>query len=501
MVRLWSPEEASRPPVLGPVAALLLLIALFWPGFAAAQTPSRAPDLQLTGTISGADHQRYLRAPFAMPDGVDRLVVAFDYDGREDRTVIDLGISDPNGFRGASGGNKPNFTIALSDATPSYLPGPLTPGEWALSLAVPNVRQGVSARWTARVWFLRGSEAQVLPSPTEGRGPGWYRGDLHLHSGHSDGSCDSARGRRVPCPLVRTLDAARARHLDFVAMTEHNTSTHAAALRELAPAYDDMLLIPGREVTTFFGHFNIFGITSDIDFRIAEGIDNGFARIADRVHALGGILSINHPRMPAGEACMGCGWTMPGFDWSKVDAVEAINGGTPLGPEGPLTGTPFWLDGLKAGFAVTAVGGSDNHDPAKAGFGAVGVPTTVVHALDLGQGAILAGIRSGRVFIDLTGAGNVHLDFTLASGGAQAAMGGVLRNSGTALSLTPDLRGPEGAEVELLDGAKPIARYPLANVSRTLEIPAAPGPRVIRVQMRDRDGNLIAIGNAVRVVP
>src|SRR5690606_12073212 len=133
-------------------------------------------------------------------------------------------------------------------------------------------RKGVTARWTARLWFLEGAEAQVLPSPTEGRGPGWYRGDLHLHSAHSDGSCDSIAGRRVPCPLYRTLEAARQRGLDFVAVTEHNTTSHAAALRELAPYFDRMLLIPGREVTTFHGHFNVFGITSPIDFRIAEGV-------------------------------------------------------------------------------------------------------------------------------------------------------------------------------------------------------------------------------------
>ncbi len=501
MVRLWSPEETLRPPVFGPVAALVFLLTLFWSSLAAAQTPARAPDLALSGTISGADHQRYLRAPFAMPEGVDRLVVAFDYDQREQKTVIDLGIADPNGFRGASGGNKRDFTIARSDATPSYLPGPLIPGEWALALAVPNIRTGVTARWNARIWFLRGAEAQVLPSPTEGRGPGWYRGDLHLHSGHSDGSCASAQGRRVPCPLVRTLDAARARKLDFVAMTEHNTMTHAAALRELAPAYDDMLLIPGREVTTFFGHFNIFGVTSDIDFRIAEGIDNSFARIADRVHDLGGIVSVNHPRMPSGEACMGCGWTMPGFDWSKADAVEAINGGSPLGPEGPLSGTPFWLDGLAAGHAVTAVGGSDNHDPARTGFGAVGEPTTVVHAQDLSQAAILAGIRSGRVFIDMTGSGDVHLDFALDNRGTQVVMGGRMRNPDRALAAIVDGRGPAGAMLEVLDGVTLIARQPLAGGTSRITVPAAPGRRAIRLQLRDGAGKLIAISNAVTLTP
>lgn len=489
-----------RPSVFGPAVVMSLLL-LLWPALAGAQTPARTPDIELRGTITGADHQRYLRAPFTMPGDVDRLVVAFDYDQRDQKTVIDLGIVDPQGFRGASGGNKPSFTIARADATPSYLPGPLIPGQWALALAVPNIRQGVTANWTARIWLLRGAEAQALPSPTQGRGPGWYRGDLHLHSGHSDGSCASVQRTRIPCPLYRTLDAARARQLDFAALTEHNTMSHAATLRELAPYYDRMLLIPGREVTTFHGHFNIFGISSDVDFRVAEGIDNSFATIADRVHALGGLVSVNHPRLPSGEVCMGCGWTMPGFDWRKVDAVEAINGGSPLGIEGPLAGTPFWLEGLAAGHSIAAIGGSDNHDPDKVGFGAVGVPTTVVFAQDLNQAAILDGIRAGRAFIDLHGAGDVHLDFTVAGAGSHAVMGGRLRGRG-ALTLRADAKGPAGTVLEIFDGTDLLASRPLAEAGVTaVRLAARPGRRIVRAQLRAADGKLLALGNAVTIEP
>lgn len=501
MNRLAYPKGAQRRPVFGPAVVLWLFLVSLWPAPAAARNPARAPDIELRGTITRADHQRYLRAPFTMPDGVDRLVVAFEYDQRDQKTVIDLGIVDPQGFRGASGGNKPSFTIARADATPSYLPGPLIPGQWALALAVPNIRKSVTANWTARIWLLRGAEAQALPSPTEGRGPGWYRGDLHLHSGHSDGSCTNMREIRVPCPLYRTLDAARARSLDFVALTEHNTMSQAATLRELAPFHDSMLLIPGREMTTFHGHFNIFGITSEVDFSLAEGIDNSFGKIADRVHALGGIVSVNHPRLPSGEICMGCGWTMPGFDWSKIDAVEAINGGSPFGIEGPLAGTPFWLDGLRAGHAVAAIGASDNHDPAKTGFGAVGVPATVVFARDLSQAAILDGIRKGRAFIDLTGEGSVHLDYIVRAGRIQAPMGGQLRGGGV-LSLSAEARGPAGTILEIVDGTELLVRQPLAEgAARTVTLAARPGRRIIRAQLRGADGALLALGNAVLIEP
>ena len=493
----------ARLRAVGP--AMFFVAALLVAAPALAQVPERAPDEVLTGTITHDDHQRYLRVPFTLPEGSGRLVVAFDYEGRDQKTVIDLGIEDPNGFRGASGGNKASFTIAPSDATPSYLPGPLPPGEWALALAVPNIRQGVTATWTAKLWFLKGAEAEWLPSPTIGRGPGWYRGDLHLHSGHSDGSCDSMSGARAPCPLYRTLEAAAERKLDFVAVTEHNSSSHAAALRELTPYFDRMLLIPAREITTFHGHFNVFGVTSPLDFRIAPGISNSFVSIVEQVHELGGIVSINHPALPSGEICMGCGWTMPDVDLARVDAVEAVNGSAAAsggGAEGAVSGLPFWLAALEDGHRLTAIGSSDNHDPARTGPGAVGVPTTVVFAADLSQPAIFQGIRDGRVFIDATGEGRAHLDFTASAGGATAAMGGTIRLAAASpLVIEAKVKAPENATLELYDAGERIeaASLALSQDVHVFEVPATAGRRWLWLALRNEAGELLAMSNAVVV--
>ncbi|HJV42265.1 MAG TPA: PHP domain-containing protein, partial [Caulobacter sp.] len=83
------------------LALVLLMIAS--PAFA---REIDKPDLVLTGEIVGADHQTYKPVTFAVPSGVTRLTVAFDYTGRENRTVVDLGLLDPVRFRGWSGGNK-----------------------------------------------------------------------------------------------------------------------------------------------------------------------------------------------------------------------------------------------------------------------------------------------------------------------------------------------------------------------------------------------------------
>ena len=190
---------------------LALLAALLFSGAARAQ----APDLTLTGTLTGADHQTYREVPFKVPAGVTRITVAFDYSGRDQKATIDLGLRDPQRFRGWSGGNKAGFTLSEAEATPSYLAGPLPAGTWRLVLGAPNIRRGSTAAYRARIWFSRAAELSAATG-----GPGWYRGDLHLHTGHSDGTCLSHGGARVPCPVFKTLEAASARGLDFVSVTD-----------------------------------------------------------------------------------------------------------------------------------------------------------------------------------------------------------------------------------------------------------------------------------------
>ena len=170
-------------------------------------------------------------------------------------------------------------------------------------------------------------------------------------------------------------------------------------MRELQPWFDRLLLIPGREITTFWGHFNIFGVTEHIDYRAVAHDGRDVNAILRDVRARGGIASVNHADAPGGEICMGCKWEPPvAVDMSLFTGVEAINGGN------LLSSADFWDRQLADGIRLTAIGGSDNHNALiPAGEpSAIGRPTTVVEASELSVPAILDGIRRGRVFIDLT---------------------------------------------------------------------------------------------------
>jgi hypothetical protein len=471
----------------------------------AATIEDRAPDLVLKGVLTHSDHQTYREVPFRVPAGVSTLTVTFDYSGRQDRAVVDLGLRDPKRFRGWSGGNKSRLVLEEADATPSYLPGPLPKGTWHLVLGVPNLRKDKTAAYEARIWFgsanAAGPGERVGTMPREGR---WYRGDLHLHSGHSDGVCASRLGSPVPCPVFKTLDAAVARGLDFVAVTDHNATSQNAALRELAPYYDDLLLIPGREITTFHGHANVFGVTGPLDFQLGGPRLPSLGKLLDQVDAAHGVLSINHPGLPSGEACMGCGWSVPDTDWARIKSLEVINGGglALFGAEGPLSGLPLWEAKLNQGLRITAIGGSDNHNPT--GGAAVGTPTTVVHASELSQAAILHAITQGHVFVDVWGSGHLTLTVEARLGAQVAEMGDLLvanlgdrvRFEVKADGLSQDVRlSFAGNGVKVPASAGETLRQPAG--SQTFEIIADGRPSWIRIDLRDLSGKLLVLGNPI----
>ncbi len=465
-------------------------------------------EIVLSGDLTRTDHQTYREIPFNVPAGISRVTVELEYD-HDQHTVIDLGLRDPAGQRGWSGGNKSRIVIGIDDATPSYRAGPILPGTWTLVLGVPNIREGVLAHFTATVGLdgdrsWRPASAFLdAPISTE---PGWRRGDFHMHTGHSDASCDNGVGQRIPCPVIRTLEAARHAGLDFIAITDHNTLSQAEATRELQPAFPHLMLIPGEEVTTFHGHANVLGLSAPVDFQLGSKRLPGLGKLLDEVDAQGALLSINHPGQPSGENCMGCGWTVADTDYARIAAIEAVNGGSVRAgkTEGPTSGISFWEARLDAGFHITAIGGSDNHDATDwtgQRQSPVGTPATVVWTQEFSQRGVLAGVRSGRVFIDLSPDPAHRLEVTAKAGAQSATMGGVLElGAGEHAEFDVAVSGAPGSQIEIVSHGLSRAQPGDASAGST-NFTLAPGASAgwIRANVRDADGDLIMLGNPIYV--
>jgi hypothetical protein len=470
----------------------------------AAQKSSK-PDLLLQGNVRGDENHTYVEVPFEVPANLQRVTITFAYTEKDQRTWLDLGLLDPAEVRCWSGGNKSTLTVGISDATPSCMPGPIAPGRWRVLIGVPNIRPLITSHYTIQVFFTRtgliADEPTLLREPLRS-GPAWYRGDLHMHTGHSDGQCPSQTGKMVPCPVFFTVDAAARRGLDFIAITDHNATSHYDAMRELQPYFDKLLLILGREITTFQGHFNLFGTTQFLDFRLGSKEVPQINDLLQRARSLGALASINHPASPSGETCFGCGWTtsVP-TDMNLVNAIEIANGGS---GDHVLPGIQFWEHQLDLGYRLTAVGGSDNHRPLQPldKQGSIGRPTTVVYAENLSTPAILAGIHAGHVCIDLAGTSDRVLELTATGGTSTAQMGDTLTAPpGMSVAFAAKVSSSTPGKVVLLEDGKPLdidatkieGQYQTAHGSWTSD-----GQRHwFRAEVVEADQKLLLLGNPI----
>jgi hypothetical protein len=462
------------------------------------------------GVVHGTQNQSYVQAPFHVPAGTERVTITFAYTGREQHTALDLGLLDPTGLRCWSGGNKSMLTVGLSDATPSCLPGSIPAGQWNVLIGVPNIRKGVESHYTIHVYLSKtGAVAQqpeVLREPLR-MGPAWFRGDLHMHTAHSDGQCPSQTGTMVPCPVFFTVDAAARRGLDFIAITDHNASSQYDAMRELQPYFDKVLLIPGREITTFEGHINFLGSTDFVDFRLGTRAVPDVNTLLRNADALGALTSINHPDAPSGEICMGCGWTpQKPVDMRLLTGVEAVNGGS---EQYGLSGIPFWNKELNNGCRLTGIGGSDNHRPMQPldGIGSIGSPTTVVYAAELSTPAILEGIRKGHVFIDLAGTRDRMMDVTASVQQAapveEAHAGDELNVArGEKVHFSLRVTGAQGGKVRWVEDGNEIAPQGDTSISSaeqgfSLDWTSDGNRHWLRAEVMDGAGKLWLVDNPI----
>jgi hypothetical protein len=220
-----------------------------------------------------------------------------------------------------------------------------------------------------------------------------------------------------------------------VAVTEHNTVSHLPEL-DHSPA-EDLLLIPGMEITTDRGHANIWGIDRWLEFRCINPEE--MAKVVKEAHARGALASINHPKET------GPPWTYGGE--SMFDCLEVwqlawfMNNDQSLG---------LWHQLLKEGCRLTAVGGSDYHQEpymGELGVLTLGTPCTWVFAEELSAEGILAGIRAGHVFISENPQGpKVFLE--AASDGHRAIVGDeIVLEAGNELHLKCSVEGAMGSEL------------------------------------------------------
>ncbi|MGF6254571.1 CehA/McbA family metallohydrolase [Ensifer sp. LBL] len=338
--------------------------------------------IRITRQHQAADPYFYL--PFEVPDGVTRIEATLSYPKAED-CIIDLGALDPRatdyptsqGFRGWSGGARDRFFIATDDATPGYIHGQIPPGRWKVMLGLYKIPED-GAEVLVTVDFDK-SPRPIAPQPERTfpvrRQAGWYRGDLHCHTFHSDAAGSPE--------LLHA--AAKQAGLDFLAVADHNTITQRRYFHPHSSA--DLVFVRAMEITTAVGHANVFGVDAWIDFRMTK--PEHAHTLARLVHESDGLISVNHdkPTIP---------WD---YELPKIDCMEVWQS--------------HWLawnwvsleryqQRLASGLKISAIGGSDFHQPARLmpeGPLVLARPTTVLYLNELSEDAVLGAMKSGHGYV------------------------------------------------------------------------------------------------------
>jgi hypothetical protein len=443
----------------------------------------------------------YFYLPFEMPVGARRIHVAFSYNDHATAplapgNILDIGIFDSRGrdfltapgFRGWSGSSKSEFEISQDAASLGYIRGPLFPGQWEIVLGLPQLSwDGVNYEAVVTLDVDEGAETGALthagsaagpdlrtgflPPAAQAARPGagrWLRGDLHCHTLHSDGE-NSVR---------EIVDGAISLGLDFLSVTDHNTITHH---EELAAMTDlPIILVPGEEVTTYWGHANTWGLREWVDFRCA---DEASIKAVQRFLAeRSAMLSINHAK------CIGPPWLFPG--WDGYACMEVWQAPWRFHNWESLE---KWDNLLQRGDRVIAVGGSDTHSippaPPRHPHG-LAEPTTWVYA-EPSEAGVLAAIRAGHAFITDSPQRGSHLSLWAdedGDGRYEKMMGDTV--AAKVVRFRADCEGGQGRRLWIIADGEPLdiiaLDRPESRIEFTLDMS---GRKYVRAELRGYRGN------------
>lgn len=489
------------------------------------ETPTGTAILHVQGALTGADVKSYIRHEADLPTGQAALAVRFAFSPAVvsgQKNMLTLSIFDPTGFRGAGHrhGNLHEVVIGPESATPGYLPGELPAGRWTIEIDTHMVMPGEECRYTLDVearpaasearagggdpsdtngtgGASRGTSARrgqsasagarlssgaVDPAPARGAaasyGEGWFRGDLHSHTFHSDASWG----------VADLVARARGLGLDFLALTDHNTTSGLEDAH--AAASDGLLIIDGLELTTYWGHALCLGTNRWVDWRTGPGALEMPAIARERI-AAGETFIIAHPSSIGDPYCTGCRWVYDDMRPGPARLFEVWNGPW-SGDSNNEEALAFWYDLLTQGVRIYATAGSDTHN--SAGY-AGNVGFNVVRAGRCDQASILSAIRSGAEF--LSNGPALFLE-GVAANGARVLAAAELPGKDARIEVRFD-NATAGSRLRLVGDGRIVHEAPVSRAGTQSIRPDDYRARWYVAELRGPDGEMSAVTNPIFV--
>ncbi|MFZ4519017.1 MAG: CehA/McbA family metallohydrolase [Microthrixaceae bacterium] len=449
----------------------------------------------LRGTATPEREKSYELVPFRVPPGTARIEVGYTWTPT-DAGVVDLGVWDQHGTSGPAAfrtwagsrqgridkGTAP-LVIAPDRNERTVVARPVEPGVWHVELGLAAV--AAPLEWRVDLRCVPGEQAPALrPDPVDPNvvarpGPGWYAGDFHLHAYHS-----SPTGPE-PDEMVAKAVAAG---LDIIPVTEYVTPAHWDRLGAAQRAHPDVLIWPGREVISYFGHMIVLSETPDeVEYRVGftpPGADRPItpADIQRGAVADGALVSLAHPTIfppdTFGAACRGCFFQkLDELDLDRLTALEVVTegsvaelGGRPVPNPFVRTAVELWERFLREGHRITAVSGSDD----KSGDG-YGSTRTMVYAEQLSRPAVDEAIRRGHAYVQGVGRESPTMELrATAPDGTSGIFGDTLVAAEASIEMT--VRGGAGQVLSVRRNGTEVERVPITSADFTHTVRATRAP-------------------------
>ena len=221
------------------------------------------------------------------------------------------------------------------------------------------------------------------------------KGDLHVHSRHSNDSTNN--------PVAKIVALAEAVGMDYLLISDHDNHVNGdvAGNTWADPEFKSasVRLLYGAEWTTHRGHGTTLSATPYAHQKFYALRDARDQKLIAAKNELGIYVSANHPG----------GGDHFGFSYDLVDSMEVWNSAIWATNAASVT---IWDDMLKSGRRIAANGGSDSHhgypdtpgneaepNNIQAGGNNVGTPTTWVYAETQSAAAVVSALKAGRTSV------------------------------------------------------------------------------------------------------
>lgn len=371
-------------------------------------------DVVYKGRFTPEDRRRQLYRSFGfnVPEGVPGILVDVGY-AKTATAALDVGLSDPSGFRGWSGSERHHVEIGNGVSTPGYLSGKIPSGRWNVEIGLHRIPdEGLEYEIRVRIAPVALTDHPAAEPPTRTTyrrdlpaevGNDWLVGDLGVHTYHSNGA-DTVEG---------LASRAIGDDLDFVVVADFNTISQFPDIDRLKGW--PVTLVPAETIAIDTGHTQIIGSPNWVDLREAPVVWAKTTRDA------GAILSACYPtradspwKVPiGGRPDLFEVWTGP----RRTIDPTVIEWWRQIGPEVTPVSSSGWT------------GGNDSKQ--------LGRPVTWVEAKD---GDVLEGLRAGRTAVSGSVEGPLILRSNEEIVALRASGYRLVDWDGTEVALTADLQ-------------------------------------------------------------